>query len=226
MTPHEWEYLWSVIPLLAKGALITIEATILGMAIALILGLIVTLIRLSRIPVLGAVMTSAVVLIRNTPLLTQLFFLFYVFPEFGLNLPAMAVGVLGLGIHYAAYTSEVFRAGLEGVPRGQWEASAALNMSTADALRLIIVPQAVPPMIPALGNYMIGMFKETAILATITIADLFGQAKLLAADSFLILPLYTSVALVYLALSFGGSVIVRRVEKSIANRSAVRIRTI
>ena len=226
MTPHEWEYLWSVIPLLAKGALITIEATILGMAIALILGLIVTLIRLSRIPVLGAVMTSAVVFIRNTPLHTQLFLQLYVFTEFGLNLPAMAVGVLGLGIHYAAYTSEVFRAGLEGVPRGQWEASAALNMSTADALRLIIVPQAVPPMIPALGNYMIGMFKETAILATITIADLFGQAKLLAADSFLILPLYTSVALVYLALSFGGSVIVRRVEKSIANRSAVRIRTI
>ena len=99
-----------------------------------------------------------------TPLLVQLFFMFFVLPRYGLRLPAFTVGVIALGLHYGAYNSEVYRAGIDAIGKGQWEASIALNFSPLDTWRRIILPQAIPPMYPALGNYFVAMFKESALL--------------------------------------------------------------
>src|SRR5690606_25866702 len=102
--------------------------------------------------------------IRNTPLLVQVFFIYYSLPMMtGISLPAFYAGILGLGLHYSTYLSEVYRSGIEAVPRGQWEAATALNYTKLDTWRSVILPQAIPPIIPVLGNYLIVMFKETPI---------------------------------------------------------------
>jgi polar amino acid transport system permease protein len=102
--------------------------------------------------------------IRSTPLLIQIFFIYFVFPEFGVTLNALTAGIMALGLHYGTYCSEVYRAGIEGVPRGQWEAATALNLSPYDTFKDIIIPQAIPPVVPALGNYLVALFKETPLL--------------------------------------------------------------
>src|SRR3546814_19686220 len=104
--------------------------------------------------------TGLVEFIRSTPLLIQIYFLYFVFPEFGIVLPALTAGVLAIGVHYATYCSEVYRAGLENIPRGQWEASIALNLSPYRTFRDIIIPQAITPVVPALGHYLVALFKE------------------------------------------------------------------
>src|SRR3546814_20683718 len=109
--------------------------------------------------------TGLVEFIRSTPLLIQIYFLYFVFPEFGIVLPALTAGVLAIGVHYATYCSEVYRAGLENIPRGQWEASIALNLSPYRTFRDIIIPQAIPPIVPALGNYLVALFKSTPLLS-------------------------------------------------------------
>lgn len=222
----DWGYVWSVMPLLLEATLVTLQATVLGMAVALVLGLLLAILRRSRFRVVRHTATGVVLFVRNTPLLVQLFFLFYVLPQFGFRFDALVVGVVGLGIHFAAYTSEVYRAGIDAVPRGQWEATVALNMTSAHTMRSIILPQAIPPMIPALGNYLISMLKDTAVLSTITIIELFGQARLLASDTFLVMPLYTAVGAMYFAMSYGGSLLIGRLQARIERQRAIRLQSL
>jgi polar amino acid transport system permease protein len=110
--------------------------------------------------------------IRSTPLLIQIFFMFFVLPKFGIAMPAFLTGVLALGLHYSSYCAEVYRAGLENIPRGQWEAALALNLSPSRTYRDIIIPQAIPPVVPALGNYLVALFKETPLLSAIAVLEL------------------------------------------------------
>ena len=131
--------------------------------------------------------------------MTQLFFLFYILPGYGLTLDALTTGVLALGLHYSSYTAEVYRSGIQGVPRGQWEAATALNFSPVQTWRRVILPQAIPPVIPALGNYLIGMFKDTPLLATITVLELLGTALTEAGRTFRYLEPITLVGLIFLA---------------------------
>src|SRR5439155_25800077 len=138
-----WSYAFEILPILARAAIITVEATFLGFIIAAILGLILALARIA-FPVLAWPISAAVELIRSTPLLIQIFFLYFVFPSFGIVLDAFTAGVLALGIHYAAYCSEVYRAGFDNIPRGQWEASIALNLGAWTTFRDVIIPQAIP----------------------------------------------------------------------------------
>lgn len=206
------QYAFDILPSLLAAALITLEATIGGMAVALAGGLALALLRMSGIRALRILATVLMEFIRGTPLLIQLFFLFYVLPLYGLRADPLATGIIGLGIHYSAYTAEVFRAGVESVPRGQWEGAIALNMSTAQTWRRIVLPQAIPPVIPVLGNYLIGMFKETPLLATITVLELLGTAQAEAATTYRYLEPYTLVGLIFLALSFPSALIVKRLE--------------
>lgn len=211
-------YALEILPRLLQATVVTVAATIGGMAVALVGGLLLALLRLSGSRVLGAIAVGITEFVRGTPLLIQLFFLFYILPLYGFRADPLFTGIIGLGIHYSAYTAEVYRAGVESVARGQWEAAIALNLSTAQTWRRIVLPQAIPPVIPVLGNYLIGMFKETPLLATITVLELLGTAQAEAATTFRYFEPYTLVGIIFLALSYPSARLVKRLEARRATR--------
>lgn len=149
---------------------------------------------------------------RGTSLLIQLYFLFYVLPDYGLTLSALATGTLGIALHYSCYVAEVYRAGLNGVPRGQWEAAKALSLGPWHAYRDIILPQAVRPIIPALGNYLVAMFKDTPVLSAITVVELMLQAKNIGSQTFRYIEPITMAGLFFLIVSVTVALLVRRLE--------------
>src|SRR5437016_1296572 len=156
-------------PQLWAGVQLTVFLTFASMAVALVIGLMLALVRLNpRRRVAPAIAHVFVELIRGSPLLLQLFYIFYVFPFFGLRLNTIAAGILGLAINYGAYLSEVFRAGIEAVDRGQWEAAQSLGMPMRVILPKVILPQAIRIVIPPVGNYFISLFKDTALVSTIS----------------------------------------------------------
>lgn len=208
----DWSYAREILPDLLRAAVTTLEATVGGMAIALVLGLLLAMLLLSRSRPLAWASRSVLEFVRGTPLLIQLFFLFYVLPDFGVKAAPLVTGIVGLGVHYATYTAEVYRAGIQAVPRGQWEAAVALNIGPRDTWTRIVLPQAVRPMVPALGNYLIAMFKETPLLATITVLELLGTAQSDAAATYRYFESYTLVGLIFLALSIPAALLVRRLE--------------
>jgi polar amino acid transport system permease protein len=208
----DWEYVWQAFPYLYKGAIVTVEATLIGFSIALILGLVFALIRQSPNRLVSTAMAEIVEFIRSTPLLLQIFFIYFVGPQFGIVIPAWIAGIGVLGIHYAAYCSEVYRAGIEAVDAGQWEASTALNLSPARVWRAIILPQAIPPIVPGLGNYFIGMFKDTPILAAIAILEMLQQAKNFGAENYRYIEAITMAGFFYLFFSLVASAIVQSVS--------------
>ncbi|WP_018240934.1 ectoine/hydroxyectoine ABC transporter permease subunit EhuD [Ensifer sp. BR816] len=208
----DWSVVWEAFPYLYRGAIVTIQATILGFAIALILGLCFALIRQSPNRIVSASVTEIVEFIRSTPLLLQVFFVYFVGPQFGLNISAWVAGVGVLGIHYAAFCSECYRAGIENVEQGQWEACTALNLSPIRSWRVIILPQAIPPIVPSLGNYLISMFKDTPVLAAIAILEMLQQAKNFGSDNYRYLEVITMSGFFYLVFSLIASAIVQAVS--------------
>ncbi|HXH04240.1 MAG TPA: ectoine/hydroxyectoine ABC transporter permease subunit EhuD [Candidatus Competibacteraceae bacterium] len=208
----DWDYVAEILPILARASLTTVQATLLGFAIALILGLLLAILRLSRSRWVSWPAVGCVEFVRSTPLLVQIFFLYFVMPEFGLTLDAFSAGVIALGLHYGAYCSEVYRAGLENVPRGQWEAATALNLSPYVTWRDIIIPQAIPPIVPALGNYLVALFKETPLLSAVAVLELMQTAKILGSESFRYIEPITLVGLFFLAFSLISAALIRRVE--------------
>ena len=209
----DWDYARHVLPDLLAGAVVTLEATVGGMALAAVLGLGLAVARMSRVPFVSPVAGALIEFIRDTPLLIQLYLLFYILPRYGLTLGALETGLLGLGVNYSAYTAEVYRAGIQGLPRGQWEAATALNLSPLRTWTDIILPQAIPPIIPPLGNYLISMFKDTPILFTITVPELLGVALSESNESFRYLEPLTIVGVIFLLLSLPSSALVLRLEK-------------
>lgn len=209
----DWTYAAHSIGTLLHGLLTTVIATLSGSAIALVLGLVVAVGRRSRNHVVRAVLGWAVEFVRGTPLLVQLFFLFYVLPQIGLALSPLATGIVALGLNYSAYTAEVYRAGIEGVPRGQWEAARALNLSTRDVWLRVVLPQAVPGTIPVLANYVNQMFKDSALLAAITVFDLLNSAMTLGASTYRYLEPVTLAGLLFLVVSYATSVLTRLLER-------------
>lgn len=205
-------FAWQVLPDLVRALRITVLATLGGMAIALVLGMPWTVLRRSRRPWMSRPTALLVQLVRNTPLLVQLYFLFYVLPEAGLRLPPLACGILGLGLHYSTYLSEIYRAGIEGVPRGQWEAAAALGLDRRATFLRIVLPQAVRPMLPAIGNRFVGMFKDTPLLAAITVVEVLQRAKIIGSETFRYLEPLTLVGLLFLALSLVSARLIGRLE--------------
>ncbi|MCA1494929.1 ectoine/hydroxyectoine ABC transporter permease subunit EhuD [Ensifer sp. NBAIM29] len=212
MTIWNWSYVWEALPYLYRGAVVTVQATLLGFVLALVLGLIFALLRQSPNRYISTLMGEIVEFVRSTPLLVQLFFVFYVGPQFGIEIPAWVAGIGTLGIHYAAYCSECYRGGIENVDAGQWEACKALNLSPARTWRAIILPQAIPPVVPALGNYFIGMFKDAPILAAIAILEMLQQAKNFGSENYRFIEVITMVGFFYLVLSLVGSAIVQSVS--------------
>ena len=217
----DWGYTWQILPELARAAVITIEATLLGFALAAVLGLVFAILRMSKNPWIANPITGFIEFVRGTPVLIQIFFMFYVLPQFGITMPALLTGVLALGLHYATYCSEVYRAGLENIPRGQWEAATALNLTPYRTFKDVIIPQAIPPIAPALGNYFIAMFKETPLLSAIAVVELMQTAKILGSFSFRYLEPMTLVGLFFLAMSLIASLLNQQVERWLRRRSGL-----
>ena len=209
----DWQFVGQIIPQLAQAAVVTIVATFLGFLIAAFLGLAFALGRMFgpkwiAIPLIGLIEG-----VRSTPLLIQIFFIYFVLPEAGISIGAMTAGVLALGLHYATYCSEVYRAGLANVPRGQWEASLALNLPTWRTFRDIIIPQAIPPVVPALGNYLVSLFKDTPLLSAIGVLELLQTAKIIGSENFRYTEPITLVGLIFLVLSLLSAVIIGFIER-------------
>ena len=211
-------FAWSILPDLLRGALVTAEATIGGMALAMLGGLLLALARRMRRGPLPAIARAYISFVRNTPLLVQLYFVFYVLPLAGVRFDALGTGIVTLGLHYSAFLSEVYRAGIDAVPQGQWEAAHALSLPRRHTWRDIVLPQAIPPMVPVFGNFLIGMFKDTPLLATITIPEMFGAAEQIAGDTYRYNEPYTLVGLIFLAISYPAALGVRGLERRFAAR--------
>jgi len=207
-------FAWKILPLLAQGAIVTVQVTVVGFGIALVVGLPLALARRSHLKSLCWPARMLIEFIRSTPLLIQVYFVFFVGPQFGVVLSPLTAGLAVLGLYYGCFIAEVYRAGLDAVPRGQWEAVRALNIGLTRAYRAIILPQAIPPMIPALGNFLIDMFKATPILSVITVLEMMTRAKMIGSESFRYVEPITMVGLFFLVFTLISSSLVRRLERT------------
>ena len=214
----DWNFVREILPTLASGVIITIQATLLGSVLAMVVGLLIAIARRSRSRGLSRSTALFAEFVRGTPLLVQLYFLFYILPDVGIYLSPLVAGVIGLGLHYGTYTAEVYRAGIDNIPSGQWEAAKACNLTTRQSWVHVIIPQAVPPMIPALANYFVAMFKETPLLSAITVLELMNQARSVANFSYRYLEPMTLVGVFFLAISVPAVILLRHLEHRYARR--------
>jgi polar amino acid transport system permease protein len=202
------------LPSLWAGVQVTVFLTFVSMTFALVVGLFLALAQFdTRKKYFTWPARAFVELIRGTPLLLQLFYIYYVFPFFGIRLDPIVAGVIGLGINTGAYLSEVFRSGIDAVDKGQWEAADALGMPTRLTLRHVVLPQAIRIVIPPVGNYFISLFKDTALVSTISVSELLFSGQLLAAQTFRYIEIYSIIFVIYLAISYPASLGVRRIER-------------
>jgi His/Glu/Gln/Arg/opine family amino acid ABC transporter permease subunit len=199
-------------PLLA-GLLITVELTFVTIVLSLGFALFVALAGMSRFAPLRWVIKAYVEIMRGTPLLLQLVYIYYVLPEIGIRLQSFTAGVLALTLNYSAYLAEVYRSGIQAIPRGQHDAAAALGMTGPLAMRRIILPQAIRIIIPTLGNYFIGLFKDTALCSVVSIQEVLFTSQILAAQNFQYFTLYTVVGVMYFAVSFPAARLVGYLER-------------
>lgn len=209
----DWHFAWSILPEILRGLGVTLQAVACGTLMALVLGLMWTIARRSRSRLVAWPAASIVEFVRSTPLLVQIYFLFYVLPDAGLTLSPMLTGVLALGLHYSCYMSEVYRAGIDAVARGQWEAATALGLSRPQTYCYIVLPQAIPPIIPALGNYVIAMFKDAPLLSAITVLGILQRAKIIGNETFRYLEPLTIVGAIFLILSLLSGFAVSYLER-------------
>jgi polar amino acid transport system permease protein len=209
----DWSAVSEFMPHFWDGLLVTLEALVLGSLISFSLGLVWTL--LMRTPTRWVRWPVGVVteFVRNTPLLVQLFFLFYVLPEWGLTFSALTTGVLAIGLHYSTYTMQVYRAGIEAVPVGQWEAATALNLPARRTWTVVILPQALRRVVPPLGNYVISMLKDTPILMSITVLEMLGQARLFSQQHFQFTEPVTVIGVAFIVISYLASLLLRTLER-------------
>jgi polar amino acid transport system permease protein len=214
-----WDYAFEVFPVILKAMWTTLAATLVAFALAMVLGLILAILRRSTFKPLTWTVMGISEFIRSTPPLVQLFFVFYVLPSFGISLSPFVAGTLALGVHYSTYCAEIYRSGIDAVPRGQWEAATALNFSGTKKWTKVIFPQAIPPIIPMLGNYLISMFKETPLLSAITVVEMLQMAKIAGSVSFRYLEPFTIVGFLFLLLSYPSALLIKKLEVKLNRRN-------
>jgi cystine transport system permease protein len=200
-------------PFLLKGAFYTVELSLGGMIFGLALGFIIALMRLSKRRSLQLAGRIYVSFIRGTPLLVQLFVIYYGLAQFGLRLDPIPSAMIGLSLNVAGYTGEILRAAIASIDKGQWEASRALGLGWGQTMRLVILPQAARVALPPLGNSFISLVKDTSLAATIQVPELFRQAQLITARTFQIFTMYITAAILYWIISTGLSWAQLRLEK-------------
>lgn len=209
----DWDVASAFFPELLAGLGVTLKATALGSFLAFALGLVWVVGLRSRRRAVSAPVAVFLELVRNTPLLVQLFFFYYVLPTWNIKFSALTTGVIALGLHYSTYTAEVYRAGIDGVPKGQWEAAIALSLSPARTWFAVILPQAIRRVIPALANYVIAMLKDSPMLALIGVVDMLQTARAHGAQTFEYVEPYTMVGIAFIVISYPASVLLRTLER-------------
>jgi polar amino acid transport system permease protein len=193
---------WAGWPQLLHGALVTVEITAVSLLLGCVLGLLIGIGRLNpRRRIVYGLCTAYVAAIRGTPLLVQLFIWFFGLPQFGIMLPAFACGMVGLGLYSAAYVSEIVRGAIQSVDRGQMEAARSIGLSSGQAMRSVILPQAIVRMIPPLGNEFIALIKNSALVSLLTIHDLMHEGQKIISVSYRSLEVYLAIAVIYFILT-------------------------
>ncbi|SDF25638.1 polar amino acid transport system permease protein [Celeribacter baekdonensis] len=218
----KWDFTWEILPRLLEATLNTLIAAGAGYAIAIVLGLVLALAQRTPYRALTFVVREFVEFIRSTPLILQIFFVFYVGPQFGVRMSPWTSGMIAIGLHYSAYLSEVYRGGLNSVGKGQWEACTALNMSPRQAYTRIIIPQAVPPALAGMGNYLVGIFKDTPMLSVIGVAELMHTANAIGSESYRFLEPYTLVGVIFLAISLPAAGFIRVFETYVRRKLGLK----
>ncbi|MEW2632053.1 ectoine/hydroxyectoine ABC transporter permease subunit EhuD [Streptomyces sp. NPDC048389] len=213
MNSFDWSAVADFMPDFWAGLLVTLQVLVLGSLISFTLGLVWALLfraptRFVRWPV--NVFTE---FIRTTPLLVQLFFFFFVLPEWGIQFSALTTGTIAIGLHYSTYTAQVYRAGIEAVPKGQWEAATALSLPTHRTWVAVILPQAFRRVMPALGNYVIAMLKDTPILLAIGVLEMLNEARQFGAQTFQYTEPLTVVGIAFILIAYPASLLVRALER-------------
>ncbi|MBG6217082.1 His/Glu/Gln/Arg/opine family amino acid ABC transporter permease subunit [Arthrobacter sp. CAN_A6] len=210
------EFLQSVIgyfPRLLAASPIVVQLALGAMALALVLGLLLALARISKIRALRVIALIYVEIMRGTPLLVQLVYIFFVLPAIGIDIDPVPAGILGLGLNYAAYLSEVFRSAILSVEAGQTEAALSLGYTPSKALWKIVLPQSFVVSLGPIGNYFIAMVKDTALTSVIAVTEILKTANVINAQTFETTAVYTAAALLYLLISLPLSRIVSVLEK-------------
>jgi putative glutamine transport system permease protein len=211
-----WNVLAENAGMLLAGLVVTVEVSVLALAIALVLGILVAVMRVAPLGPLRLLGTAYVEFFRNIPLLVQIFFLFFALPSAGITIPAFWCGVLALGVYTAAFVAEAIRSGIAAVPPGQLEAALASGLRYAQAMRLVVLPQAIRLTIPPLGNTVLNMIKNSSLVSAISIADILGSANLIGARTFSYVPLFVGAAVLYLALTLPTAYVVNALERRLA----------
>jgi polar amino acid transport system permease protein len=196
-----------------QGAVVTVQVTLLSFLLSSALGLALALMKLSPVRALSLTGSAVINVIRGLPIIVQLFYIYFVLPEFGVQLTAFQAGVIGLGIAYSAYQAENFRGGIEAVDAGQREAAQAMGMRSALIMRRVILPQAFRIALPPYGNTLVMMLKDSSLVSTITVAEMTRAGQLIASSTFQNMTVYTLVALLYLLMSLPLVYGLRRLER-------------
>lgn len=206
------------LPILAQGLRLTVIVTVGSFLLSTVLGLVWALMRVSGIRPLVWIAKVFVNVVRGIPIIVQLFYIYFVLPDLGINLTAVQAAIIGLGVAYSAYQSENFRAGIEAIDRGQTEAAQSIGMGWWLTMRRVVIPQAFGIVLPPYGNIMVMMLKDSSQASTITVAELALQGKLIASSTFQNTTVFTLVALLYLAMCLPLIGLVSHLEARAARR--------
>ncbi|MBB2930648.1 amino acid ABC transporter permease [Paraburkholderia silvatlantica] len=201
------------LPILLKGAVVTIEITFCSFVLSTVLGLALALMRVSQNRVVSNAAATFINVIRGLPIIVQLFYIYFVLPDLGVQLSAFQAGFIGLGVAYSVYQAENFRAGIQAIDHGQIEAAQSIGMRGAMIMRRVVLPQAFRIALPPYGNTLVMMLKDSSLASTITVAEMTRAGQLIASSTFQNMTVFTLVALLYLALSLPLVYGLRRIER-------------
>ncbi|GAB1534970.1 amino acid ABC transporter permease [Geovibrio sp. ADMFC3] len=212
----DWGTMVHYFPFLLQGAVLTLKISIFALILGFIFGISAALFKLSKNPLLRGAAGFYIWIVRSTPLLVQLFLIYFGLPQLGIDLGSFFSGVLGLALNTGAYNAEAIRGGIISVPSGQMEASRSLGMSSKLAMRRIILPQAMGIALPSLGNNFVILIKDTSLVSTITLVELTLTAQRLIGSTYKPFEMYLMAAFLYAILTTATSLILGRVEKRMA----------
>jgi polar amino acid transport system permease protein len=200
------------LPFLLSGAVVTLELSIISMLLSLVLGLLVALGRLSGLRVLDWILRAYVEIWRDVPLIVQLLVLYFTLPEIGISLPAFLAGIIGLSLNLGAYLSEVFRAAITAIEKGQRDAAISIGMSRSLMYRRVVLPQAFLIAVPTIGGYFISLLKDCSLVSFIAVNELLRHGTIIISQTFRTMEVYFMVAIIYFLMSFVAARAMRRLE--------------
>jgi polar amino acid transport system permease protein len=217
-TSSAWSFFVAILPLLLNGLVVTLGAAALGYVIAVVMGLVLAILCRSRSALISLPVKLFLEFVRDTPLLIQLFFLYYALPAYGIRIPGFAVGVIAIGLQYSAYLAEVYRGGIEAIPSTQWDSALSLRLSRWQTYRDIILPQVLPRILPTMGNYLASIMKETPILSTISVFEMFSMAIFIGDRTYRYAVPLTTAAIMMLGMTSLVSLLVSYIERRLPRR--------